>query len=603
MKLVECVPNFSEGRNKKVIDEIVDAIKSVEGIKVLDVDMGYDTNRTVVTFIGPPEAVKEAAFRGIKKASELIDMRKHKGAHPRMGATDVCPFIPLKDITFEECNEIAIEVAKRVGEELKIPVYLYEKSARVPERKNLAYIREGEYEGLAEKIKRPEWKPDFGPQEFNPRAGATVIGVREFLIAYNINLNTREKRYATDIAFEIREKGRTKRKGNIHPFYFKGEIVRYRENEYPCGECDFIGKTIEETYVHVKEKHGYDLYELLKQHGLDKNNLIGKAVKKKGKFKNVKAIGWYIDEYKRAQISINLTDYNVTNMHHVYEEAKKLAEERGLSVTGSEIVGLVPFKALYEAGKYYLERQKTSKGVPVRDVLETAIQSLGLRDVSDFNVEKKVLGLPDVFDSKFPKFTIWDFSDELSRTSPVPGGGSASALSGALASALACMVLNITISKLKDDKDYRLLSDYSEKFQELKDYFLVAIDKDSESFDNYMKVLREGRSKEEVREALLRTVEIPLGVSERSLEGLRMINDIIDKVDINVISDLGCSIELFNSSFKGGYYNVLINLKNFENEDKLRYQDRVQKILKDVENYVKKLENIILKKLLEGGEG
>lgn len=604
MKLIECVPNFSEGKNKKIIDEIVHAIASVEGIKVMDVDIGYDANRTVVTFIGPPEAVKEAAFEGIKKASELIDMRKHKGAHPRIGATDVCPFIPLKDITFEECNEIAIEVAKRVGEELKIPVYLYEKSARIPERKNLSYIRKGEYEGLAEKIKKPEWKPDFGPQEFNPKAGATVIGVREFLIAYNINLNTREKRYATDIAFEIREKGRTKRKGNIHPFYFKGEIVRYRENEYPCGECDFIGKRIEETYSHVKEMHGYDLYELLKEHGLDKNNLIGKAVKKKGKFKNVKAIGWYIDEYKRAQISINLTDYNVTNMHHVYEEVKKLAEERGLNVTGSEIVGLVPFKAIYEAGKYYLVKQKTSKGVPVRDVLETAIQSLGLRDVSDFEIEKKILGLPDIFESKFPKFSIWDFSDELSRTSPVPGGGSTSALSGALASGLACMVLNITISKLKDDKNYKLLSDYSERFQGLKDYFLVAIDKDSESFENYVKALREGRNEEEVKKALINTIEIPLEVSENALEGLKMIDEIIDKIDRGVISDLGCSIELFNSSSKGGYYNVLINLKNLDKEEeKLEYKEKAQKIIKEVENYVKKLENIILQKLLEGGEG
>ncbi len=556
MKLVECVPNFSEGRDKKVIEEIVNAIKSVEGIKVLDVDSGYDTNRTVVTFIGPHEAVKEAAFRGIKKASELIDMRKHKGAHPRIGATDVCPFIPLKNITFEECNKIAIEVAKRVGEELKIPVYLYEKSARIPERKSLSYIREGEYEGFPEKIKKPEWKPDFGPAEFDPKKGATVIGVREFLIAYNINLNTREKKYANDIAFEIREKGRTKK--------VNGEIVRYKEKEYPCGECDFVGESIEETYIHVKEKHDYDLYELLKQHGIGKENLIGKPVKKRGKFKNVKAIGWYIEEYKRAQISINLTDYKVTNMHHVYEEVKKLAEERGLSVTGSEIVGLVPFQALYESGKYYLERQKTSKGVPVRDVLETAIQSLGLRDVTSFEIEKKVLGLPDIFESKFPKFTIWDFCDELSRTSPVPGGGSASALSGALASALASMVLNITISKLTHKKDYKLLSDYSEKFQELKDYFLLAIDRDSESFDNYMKALREKKNKEEIKKALTQAVLIPLSVCEKSLEGLKMIDEIIEKVDINIISDLASSVQLFNSSLKGGYYNVLINLKNFE---------------------------------------
>ncbi|MEO0296695.1 MAG: glutamate formimidoyltransferase, partial [candidate division WOR-3 bacterium] len=470
MKLIECVPNFSEGRNKKIIDEIVNAIKEVEGIKVLDVDMGYDTNRTVVTFIGEPDKVKEAAFSAIKKAAELIDMRKHKGAHPRIGATDVCPFIPLRNVTFEECNEIAIEVAKRVGEELKIPVYLYEKSAKKPERRDLSYIREGEYEGLAEKIYKPEWKPDFGPQEFNPKSGATVIGVREFLIAYNINLNTRDKRYAEDIAFEIREKGRTKRKGKISPFYFKGDIVRYKENEYPCGECEFIGKTLEETYNHVKDNHGYDLYELLKMNGIDIKKIIGKPVKKKGLFKKVKAIGWYIDEYKRAQISINLTDYKVTNMHHVFEKVKELAEERGLSVTGSELVGLVPFNAIYESGLFYLERQKVSKGLPVRDVLETAVQSLGLRDVTDFEIEKKVLGLPLIFESNLPKMSIWDFADELSRTSPVPGGGSSSAMAGAIASSLCSMALNITISKLKTEENFELLSNTSLKFQELKDY-------------------------------------------------------------------------------------------------------------------------------------
>ncbi len=601
MKLIECVPNFSEGRNKKIIDEIVEAIKSVDGIKVLDVDPGYDTNRTVVTFIGPPEAVKEAAFRGIKKASELIDMTKHKGAHPRMGATDVCPFIPLKDVTFEECNEIALEVAKRVGEELRIPVYLYEKSATKPERKNLAYIREGEYEGLKEKIKKPEWKPDFGPQEFNPKSGATVIGVREFLIAYNINLNTKEKRYATDIAFELREKGRTKRKGNIYPFYFKGEIVRYKENEYPCGECEEVFENLDELYNHVKKNHGYDLFELLKMHGIEKENIIGRPVKKKGKFKNVKAIGWYIDEYKRAQISINLTDYKITNMHHVYEEAKKLAEERGLSVTGSEIVGLVPFKAIFESGIYYLKRQKTSTGVPVRDVLETAIQSLGLRDVAEFDIEEKVLGLPDVFTSKYPKFKIWDFVDELSRGSPVPGGGSSSALSGALASALSSMVLNITISKLKDDKKYEKLSKFAEKFQELKDFFLINIDKDSESFENYMKKLREGENEEEIKSALIETINVPFSVMKKSFEGIKMIDEILSDIDENVISDLGCSVLSFLSAFKGAYMNVLINLKNMKNQDKLKYEKECKKMLKDFENLVKKLENIIFEKLLEGG--
>ncbi|MEN3043604.1 MAG: glutamate formimidoyltransferase [Candidatus Hydrothermales bacterium] len=600
MKLVECVPNFSEGRNKKIIEEIVNSIKEVEGIKVLDVDIGFDTNRTVVTFVGEPEAVKEAAFRGIKRASELIDMRKHKGAHPRIGATDVCPIIPLKNITFEECNEIALELAKRVGEELSIPVYLYEKSAKILERKNLSYIREGEYEALPHKIFKPEWKPDFGPQEFNPKSGATVIGVREFLIAYNINLNTKDKRYADDIAFEIREKGRSKRIGNIYPFYFKGEIVKYNEKEYPCGECDFVGNSIEETYTHVKEQHNYDLYELLKLNNLDKNNLISKPVKKKGLFKNVKAIGWYIEDYKRAQVSINLTDYNVTNMHHVFEAVKKLAEVRGLQVTGSEIVGLVPFKALYEAGKFYLEKQKASKGLPVRDVLEIAIQSLGLRDVSEFEIEKKVLGLPDIFESNLPKMTIWDFSDELSRPNPVPGGGSAGALSGAIGASLCSMAINITINKLKDDKNYDLLSETSYKFQELKDYFLELMDKDSESFREYMEALKLKKGMEDINKALYKAIEIPLDVSKNSVYALKLIENVVELIDENVISDLGCGISMFSSSFKCGLLNVSINLKNSDKEIKLKYKREIEKIKIDFENLIKKLENIIMEKL-EGG--
>ncbi|MEN3045378.1 MAG: glutamate formimidoyltransferase [Candidatus Hydrothermales bacterium] len=601
MKLVECVPNFSEGRDKRIIEEIVNSIKEVEGIKVLNVDISYDANRTVVTFIGEPEAVKEAAFRGIKRASELIDMRKHKGAHPRIGATDVCPIIPLKNITFEECNEIVYELAKRVGEELSIPVYLYEKSARIPERRSLSYIREGEYEGLPYKILKPEWKPDFGPQEFNAKSGATVIGVREFLIAYNINLNTKDKRYADDIAFEIREKGRSKRTGNIYPFYFKGEIVRYKDNEYPCGECDFVGKTLEETYIHVRENHNYDLYELLKLNNIDINDVISKPVKKRGLFKNVRAIGWYIEEYKRAQVSINLTDYNVTNMHHVFEAVEKLAEERGLKVTGSEIVGLVPFKAIYEVGKFYLERQKASKGLPVKDVLETAIQSLGLRDVSEFEIEKKVLGLPDIFESNLPKMKIWDFSDELSRPSPVPGGGSAGALSGAIGASLCCMAINITISKLKDDKNYNLLSETSLKLQELKDYFLVLMDKDSESFKEYMEVLKTKKDKESVNKALYKAIEIPFDVSKNSILALKLVEDVVELIDENVISDLGCGINMLNSSFRCGIFNMLINLKNLDEEIKLKYREEIKNMKLKFENLTKKLENIILEKL-EGGD-
>ena len=366
-KLVECVPNFSEGRNTGVIKQITDAVESVDGIRLLDVDPGPDMNRTVVTFVGSPEAVREAAFLAIKTASELIDMSQHTGSHPRMGATDVCPFVPVSGISIDECIKLSKEVAQRVGEELKIPVYLYEKSAQRPERQNLAVVRQGEYEALQEKLKKPEWKPDFGPAKFNARSGATVMGVREFLIAYNISLNTREPRYATDIAFELRAKGRSARKGNINPVYLWGEeILKYKKGYYPCGKDDFVGKTIEETAKHCKTEHGYDLSALLKLHGISPEKPDGESVKIPGKFQHCKSIGWLVKEYDRAQISINLTDYNVTSMYHVFDESLKLATDRGIMVTGSEIVGMVPYPAMLNCGIYYLRKQGRSAGIPVR---------------------------------------------------------------------------------------------------------------------------------------------------------------------------------------------------------------------------------------------
>ena len=398
-KLIECVPNFSEGQRPEIIKQITDEIENVEGVKLLDVDPGFDMNRTVVTFIGSPDAVKKAAFNSIKKAAELIDMSKHKGSHPRMGATDVCPFVPVTGVTTEECIELSKEVAKKVGEELGIPVYLYEKSATKPERENLAKIRQGEYEALEEKLKKSEWKPDFGPSKFNAKAGATVIGVREFLIAYNIDLNTREVNHATDIAFEIREKGRSARRTNNGNFYYKSDdILKYEKGNYPCGDCDFNGKSLKETIDHCKEKHQYDLADILEQHGIDPGKPEGQSVKKPGKFKFTKAIGWMVPKYDRAQISINLTNYKVTSMHHVLEETRKLAMERGLVVTGSEIVGMVPYPALLETGKFYLKQQHRSIGMPVKDILNTAVQSLGLNDVSPFKIEERVLGLPKNLD-------------------------------------------------------------------------------------------------------------------------------------------------------------------------------------------------------------
>lgn len=418
-------------------------------------------------------------------------MRHHKGTHPRIGATDVCPFVPVSGISIEECVELSKGVAKRVGEELGIPVYLYEKSATRPERQNLAIIRHGEYEGLAEKLKDPNWKPDYGPTEFNAKAGATVIGVREFLIAYNINLNTREVKYATDIAFELREKGRSVRRGNIRPFYFKGrEILKYRQGHYPCGNCEFVGKTIQETIEHCKNVHDYDLRYLLQLNGIDPDHPEGQSVKKPGKFKYCKAIGWMVPEYDRAQISINLTNYKVTSVHHVLEETRLLAAERGLVVTGSEIVGMVPYPALLQTGIYYLKQQGRSAGIPIRDILETAVQSLGLRDVSDFKIEERVLGLPEDLDAPLVQMKVADFIDEVSRESPAPGGGSIAALSGSLGAALASMVSNLTANKRGSEAVDEILNEAAEKAQQIKFKLAAAIDADTNAFNAYMEARR-----------------------------------------------------------------------------------------------------------------
>jgi glutamate formiminotransferase/formiminotetrahydrofolate cyclodeaminase len=396
-QLVECVPNFSEGRDDAKIAQIVDAVKSVSGVRVLNVDPGQDMNRTVVTYLGSPEAAAEAAFRAIAKAAEVIDMSKQHGLHPRIGATDVFPFVPIEGITLAQCAELARQVARRVGEELKIPVYLYEAAAMKPDRANLASIRQGEYEGLAEKMKDPRWHPDFGPVVFNSRSGATVLGAREFLIAYNITLNTRDKSAAEDIAFELRERGRFARSKTDSPYYHRGELLFYRENHYPCGNCDFVGKTFAETELHCRAAHGYELRELAKTQivgAAADEAMIGKNVRRAGLFKFCKAIGWYADAFRRAQISINLTNFRITPPHLVLEAARKLAAERGLIVTGSEIIGMIPFAALLEAGRFYLKMQGADTNRSMLEILETAVFSMGLRDVQPFEIARKVIGLP-----------------------------------------------------------------------------------------------------------------------------------------------------------------------------------------------------------------
>lgn len=606
-KLIECVPNFSEGRNLEIIKQITDEIQKVKDVKLLDVDPGFDMNRTVVTFIGSPEGVKEAAFQAIKKAAELIDMSNHKGSHPRMGATDVCPFIPVNDVSELECIEISHEVAKRVAEELNIPVYLYEKSARIPERKNLAFIRQGEYEGLAEKIIKPEWKPDYGMAKFNSKSGATVIGVREFLIAYNINLNTREVNYATDIAYELREKGRSARRGNIYPFYFKGqEILKYEKDKYPCGNCEFIGSTLDETIEHCKSIHNYDLIELLKLNAIDVNKIEGESVKKPGMFKNCKAIGWAVEKFNCSQISINLTDFRITSMHHVYEAARKLADERGIVVTGSEIVGMVPFEALLETGKFYLKKQNRSAGIPVKDILETAVQSLGLRDLSEFNLEERVLGLPKSEEKDLVNMSVKDFVDEVSRESPAPGGGSIAALSGSLASALTSMVCNLTSNKRGSENIDKILFDTAEKCQKIKDRLLSLIDEDTNAFNQYMEArklpqnnsVEKQKRTEAMQQGLKNAVLVPLETAKLSLQTIELAEIGIQFGNPNSITDVGVGAQMGYAGLLGGIYNVLINLKSIKDEAFVaEMKNECNELKKIAEEKIKKIEAVVLQKI------
>ncbi len=601
-KLIECVPNFSEGRDKGIIKQITDTIEQTDNVKLLDVDPGPDMNRTVVTFVGSPSGVKEASFRAIKKASKLIDMSTHQGSHPRMGATDVCPFIPVSDVSIKECIELSKEVAKRVGNELGIPVYLYEKSAQTSERENLAVIRQGEYEALPEKLKKTEWKPDFGPAEFNARAGATVIGVREFLIAYNICLNTREPKLATDIAYELRAKGRSARRGNIDPVYLRGEeILHYEEGNYPCGKCDFEGKTIYETIKHCKQKHGFDLVELLKLYDVDTKKPEGKPVKIPGKFQHCKSIGWMVDEYDRAQISINLTNYKVTSIHDVLEEARILAAKRGLVVTGSEIIGMVPYPALLETGKYYLKKQGRSAGIPIRDILETAVQSLGLRDVAGFNIEERVLGLPKNLEDALVEMKVTDFVDEVSRESPAPGGGSIAALAGALGASLASMVSNLTVNKRGSEAVDDILTEAAEKCQNIKNALVKAVDDDTNAFNAFMEARRLPRKTEAERKVrhkamqygLKQAVYVPLQTAHLSLRAVETAEIVAKHGNPNSITDVGVGAHIAYTGLKGGIYNVLINLKDIEDElfnnDMRKQCDKLDKDARKIVNRISKL--------------
>ncbi|MFW6101843.1 MAG: glutamate formimidoyltransferase, partial [Bacteroidota bacterium] len=499
-KLLECVPNFSEGNNMEIMRQITNEIEAIEGVDLLDVDPGKATNRTVVTFIGTPDEVVEAAFNAVKKASELIDMRRHSGEHPRLGATDVCPLVPVSGLKMDDAVEYARNLAQRIGEELKIPVYCYEYAAYEEKRKNLANCRSGEYEGLKEKLADTEWKPDFGPAEFNARSGATAVGARDFLVAYNINLNTTSTRRANAVAFDIREKGRVKREG--------GKIT---------------GKPV-----------------------LDQN---GEKVWIPGSLKAVKGIGWYIKEYGIAQISLNLTNISVTSVHEAFDEACRRAQLRGLRVTGSELVGLIPLKAMLEAGRYFLGKQKRSAGVPEKELIKIAIRSLGLNDLYEFKPEEKIIEykLQDQSRKKLADMTVSDFSDETASESVAPGGGSVSACMGSLGAALGTMVANISSHKRGWDDRWEEFSGWAEKGIALQSELTNLIDEDTEAFNKIIDALKlpkktdkeKERRSRAIQEATKNAIRVPYRIMEAAYNALEVIEAMVEQGNPNSVTDAG----------------------------------------------------------------
>ena len=548
-KLVECVPNFSEGRDLDKIDSIVDIMRNVDQVTILDVDPGADTNRTVVTLVGPPKPISEAIFKGIKLASEILDMSCHTGTHPRMGATDVCPFIPISGVTDEECIEISREVAKRVGEELEIPVFLYEKSATSPNRRKLPDIRKGEYEGLADKLNDPDWVPDFGPKKVHSRAGATVMGCRDFLIAYNINLNTRDARIATDIAFELREAGRSKRIPNtLSKNLLDGEIVRNKD---------------------------------------------GSPVKIPGTFKDVKGIGWYVENFNRAQISINFNNYKKSTVHDVFDEACRLAEIRGVRVTGSELVGLIPLDAMIMAGKYYLKKQNRSIGIPTRDIIECAIQSLGLNDVASFNPNEKIIDYAVLNDEEIKDLTFdTEFLEELSTNSPAPGGGSVAALSGSLGASLSSMVAALTHEKKEMLASKPLMDEIGIEAQILKDRLADLIKEDANAFNSVIAAIRlPQNTKEEkiYRDAAIQkaneyAIEVPMETAEKCFKVLQLSEKLVDNGNPNSVSDAGVAAEVALAGIRGAGMNVMINLSGLEDLSHVEdIKNKINKLINDAE--------------------
>jgi glutamate formiminotransferase/formiminotetrahydrofolate cyclodeaminase len=555
MKLVECVPNFSEGRDLAKISAITKEIEDTDKVKLLDVDPGESTNRTVVTFIGTPDAAKEAAFKAIKKAAEIIDMSKHSGAHSRIGATDVCPFVPVTGVTMDDCVQLAHELGERVARDLGIPIYLYEEAAQKPERRNLATIRVGQYEALEEKLKDPEWAPDYGEPKFNASAGATVIGAREFLIAYNINLNTTDRALARHIAFNLRERGRAKRDA-------EGKIIR------------------------------------------DEN---GKAIKVPGKFKEVKAVGWYVEDYGIAQISINFTNYKVSPPHLVFDEAVKEAEQIGLRVTGSELVGLIPKEAMLMAGRYYLLKQGKSPGIPEEELIRTAVLSLGLNDVAPFDENKKIIEYQFTeIENSLLDMNLRVFANELSMDSPAPGGGSTAALCGALSSALSAMVSNLTLGKKEYEDVQSKVMELAIQGQALKDQLLHAVDEDTVAFNDVMATMRMKKKTDEqieartiaIEEASKRATLVPLGVLEQCVDALKLAKEVVLHGNKNSISDAGVAGLTAQAGAEGAFYNVKINLPDIQDEKfKKDIGSQAESLNAEAIKLGKEIKDLVLKEL------
>jgi len=526
-QLIECVPNFSEGRDMSVIKTITDEIEQVEGVRLLDVDPGAATNRTVVTLVGTPDAVIEAAFRAIKKASEVIDMSKHHGEHPRFGATDVCPLVPISNITMEETAVYAHKLAERVGKELEIPVYCYESAALIPERRNLANCRSGEYEGLPKKLEDPHWKPDFGPARFNPRIGAIAVGARDFLVAYNINLNTTSTRRANSVAFDIREKGRPVREGNP----ITGKIK--------------------------KDEQGHEIWI-------------------PGALKACKAIGWYIEEYGIAQVSINLTNISITPVHEAFEVSCQKAQERGMRVSGSELVGLVPKKAMIDAGKYFLRKQQRSVGISEDEIIKIAVKSLGLDDLKPFNPHEKIIEylLQNSDDKKLVSMTAEGFANETASESAAPGGGSVSAYMAALGVSLGTMVANLSSHKAGWDERWEEFSIWAEKGQRLKDELLFLVDEDTRAFNKIMDAfgLPKGTEAEKVmrseaiQAATRYAIEVPFRTMQKAYESFEIIRAMVEHGNPNSVTDAGVGALCVRSAVIGAYLNVKVNGAGFKDK-------------------------------------